>query len=384
MTRNWFLLAAVTAVSTLASVAGDLTPLPRSEAQALVSSEQAQFTVVELARGLEHPWGMTFLPDTRILITERPGRLRLFTPAGLQSQPIAGVPEVAAIGQGGLLDIALHPEFEATGWIYLAYAAAGPGGFGTQVARARWQQDQLTDLQVVFDMEPKTGGGRHFGSRLAFSPSGDLYISLGDRGERNRAQDLGDPAGSMLRLQADGSVPADNPFVDQSGALPEIFSWGHRNIQGMAVHPETGAIWTHEHGPRGGDEINILEAGVNYGWPLISYGQEYSGGPVGRGLTAAEGLAQPILQWTPSIAPSGMAFYTGEAFPDWQGDLFVGALAGQYLERLELEGEQVVAQERLLAGQVGRIRDVRMGPDGLIYLLTDAPNGRLLRIEPAS
>lgn len=373
MTRHWFFSLTALLISGCLG----------SPVQALITSQQAQFTVVEVAGGLEHPWGLTFLPDDRILVTERAGRLRLITDEGLQPQPVSGLPEIAVVGQGGLLDIALHPEFEETGWIYLSYAAAGSGGFGTQVARARWQQDQLTDLEVLFDMEPKTGGGRHFGSRLVFDPAGDLYIGLGDRGQRNRSQELGDAAGTVLRLEADGSVPADNPFVDQSGALPQVFTWGHRNIQGMAVHPETGAIWTHEHGPRGGDEINILTPGVNYGWPLISFGQEYSGGPVGRGLTAAEGLAQPLLQWTPSIAPSGMAFYQGDAFPEWQGDLFVGALAGRYLERLELDGEQVVGQEQLLQNQVGRIRDVRVGPDGRVYLLTDAPNGSVLRLEPA-
>lgn len=372
MTRHGLFAAATLLISTSLG----------SPTHAQISSQQAQFTVVEVAGGLEHPWAMTFLPEGQILVTERPGRLRLITDEGLVPEPIAGLPDLSPVGQGGLLDIALDPEFEQTGWIYLSYSAGGFQGLGTQVARARWQQEQLTDLEVLFDMEPKTRGGRHFGSRFAFDPAGDLYIGLGDRGQRNRAQDLGDAAGSTLRLEPDGSVPEDNPFVDRSGALPEIFTWGNRNIQGMAVHPETGAIWTHEHGPRGGDEINILSPGVNYGWPLISYGQEYSGGPVGQGLTAAAGLAQPIYQWTPSIAPSGMAFYQGDAFPEWQGDLFVGALAGRHLARLELDGDRVVAEEQLLLNQVGRIRDVRVGPDGHLYLLTDAPNGSLLRLDP--
>lgn len=353
-------------------------------AQALprARTEQA-FRVVTLAQGLEHPWGMAFLPDGTLLVTERPGRLRRVTPQGLDPQPIAGVPEVFARGQGGLLDIALHPNHAENGWIYLSYAAPGPGGGGTRVARARLGEGGLQDLEVIFDMERKTPAQQHFGSRLAFDEQGFLYISTGDRGERHRAQDLGDSAGKVLRVTDSGGIPADNPFVGQAGALPETFTYGHRNIQGMARHPETGAIWSHEHGPQGGDEINILAPGVNYGWPLITHGREYTGEPVGQGLAAAPGLASPLLHWTPSIAPSGMTFYTGEAFPEWRGNLFVGALAGQHLARLVLDGERVVAEERLLEGAVGRIRDVRQGPDGLLYLLTDAPNGSLLRLEPA-
>ncbi|WP_414522333.1 PQQ-dependent sugar dehydrogenase [Synechococcus sp. R5-12] len=353
-------------------------------AQALprARTEQA-FRVVTLAQGLEHPWGMAFLPDGTLLVTERPGRLRRVTDQGLDPQPIAGVPEVFAQGQGGLLDIALHPNHAENGWIYLSYAAPGPGGGGTRVARARLGEGGLQDLEVIFDMERKTPAQQHFGSRLAFDEQGFLYISTGDRGERDRAQDLGDSAGKVLRITDAGGIPADNPFVGQAGALPETFTYGHRNIQGMARHPETGAIWSHEHGPQGGDEINILAPGVNYGWPLITYGREYTGEPVGQGLAAAPGLASPLLHWTPSIAPSGMTFYTGEAFPEWRGNLFVGALAGQHLARLVLDGERVVAEERLLEGAVGRIRDVRQGPDGLLYLLTDAPSGSLLRLEPA-
>jgi len=319
-------------------------------AQALprARTEQA-FRVVTLAQGLEHPWGMAFLPDGTLLVTERPGRLRRVTPQGLDPQPIAGVPEVFAQGQGGLLDIALHPNHAENGWIYLSYAAPGPGGGGTRVARARLGEGGLQDLEVIFDMERKTPARQHFGSRLAFDEQGFLYISTGDRGERHRAQDLGDSAGKVLRITDAGGIP----------------------------------IWSHEHGPQGGDEINILAPGVNYGWPLITHGREYTGEPVGQGLAAAPGLASPLLHWTPSIAPSGMTFYTGEAFPEWRGNLFVGALAGQHLARLVLDGERVVAEERLLEGAVGRIRDVRQGPDGLLYLLTDAPSGSLLRLEPA-
>ncbi|MEN9226815.1 MAG: PQQ-dependent sugar dehydrogenase [Thermostichus sp. HHBFW_bins_43] len=368
----------ITAEAVMALQQGDhAQALPRAR------TEQA-FRVVPLASGLEHPWGMAFLPDGSILVTERPGRLRLVTANGLDPQPIGGVPEVVAQGQGGLLDVVLHPDYSENGWIYLAYSAPGPGGAGTRVARARLGQEGLYDLEVIFDMERKTPAVHHFGARLAFDEEGLLYIGTGDRGERNRAQDLGDHAGKVLRITDSGGIPADNPFVNQAGALPEIYTYGNRNIQGLTRHPETGAIWSHEHGPRGGDEINIIAPGVNYGWPLITHGREYAGGPVGQGLSEAPGLASPLLHWTPSIAPSGMTFYTGEAFPEWQGNLFVGALAGQHLARLQLDGDRVVAEERLLEGAVGRIRDVRQGPDGLLYLLTDAPNGSLLRLEPKS
>ncbi|MEN9203289.1 MAG: PQQ-dependent sugar dehydrogenase [Thermostichus sp. DG_1_6_bins_120] len=359
-----------------------------AHAQALprLRSKQA-FRVVTLASGLEHPWGMAFLPDGSILVTERPGRLRRVTTNGLDPQPIAGVPQVFAQGQGGLLDVALHPQYSENGWIYLTYAAEkipGSGRAGTRVARAKLGQEGLYDLEVLFDMERQTPAGQHFGSRLAFDKEGLLYISTGDRGERDRAQDLGDHAGKVLRVTDSGGIPADNPFVNQAGALPEIYTYGNRNIQGLARHPETGVIWSHEHGPQGGDEINLIAPGVNYGWPLITHGREYTGEPVGQGRSEAPGLASPLLHWTPSIAPSGMAFYTGEAFPEWQGNLFVGALAGQHLARLQLQGDRAVAEERLLEGAVGRIRDVRQGPDGLLYLLTDAPNGSLLRLEPES
>ncbi len=351
--------------------------------QSDIVSQQATFDLVTVTSGLQHPWGMAFLPNGDLLVTERPGRLRLITSQGLDPQPIPGVPDVAAQGQGGLLDVALHPNFNDNRWIYLSYSAFGNfGRAGTQVARARFENNQLSDLEVIFDMSIKTTRRLHFGSRLAFDPAGFLYISTGDRGERWRSQDLADAAGKVLRLQDDGSVPVDNPFVNQPEALSDVFTWGHRNIQGMTVHPTTGEIWTHEHGPRGGDEINVLAAGTNYGWPIITHGREYSGGIVGEGLTAQPGLAQPLLHWTPSIAPSGMAIYSGEVFPEWQGDVFVGALAGQHLARVEVEGQTVVDQERLLEG-VGRVRDVEQGLDGRLYLLIDARNGALLRLDPS-
>jgi glucose/arabinose dehydrogenase len=354
-------------------------------AQALPRAKTKQrFRVVTLATGLEHPWGMAFLPDGTILVTERPGRLRRVTDRGLDPQPIAGVPEVFCPRPRGTAGYRFAPQLRGERLDLLVLRGSRAGWRGDTSGAARLGKKGLQDLEVIFDMERKTPAQQHFGSRLVFDEEGFLYISTGDRGERNRAQDLGDAAGKVLRLTDTGGIPKDNPFVGQAGALPAIFTYGHRNIQGMARHPETGAIWIHEHGPKGGDEINILAPGVNYGWPLITHGREYSGEPVGKGLAAAPGLASPLLHWTPSIAPSGMTFYTGDVFPEWRGNLFVGALAGQHLARLVLEGNRVVAEERLLEGAVGRIRDVRQGPDGLLYLLTDAPNGSLLRLEPSS
>ena len=350
-----------------------------------VAQSSQSLRAATVTEGLEYPWGLAFLPDGRMLVTERPGRLRLVDADGrLHPQPVSGVPAVAAVGQGGLLDVALHPDFARNGWIYLSYAAQGEGGYGTEVVRARLEGQSLRDLKVVFSMRPKTTTGHHFGSRLVFDRQGYLYITLGDRGDMGRAQRLDDHAGSVIRLHDDGRVPADNPFVALPNALPEKFTLGNRNIQGAALHPATGALWAHEHGPQGGDEINVIRAGVNYGWPVATYGRNYgSGTPIGEGTHMA-GTAQPLLQWTPSIAPSGMAFYRGDKFPAWRGNLFVGALRGQMLVRLELDGERIVREERLLENKVGRIRDVRNGPDGYLYLLIDDARGRIVRLEPAS
>jgi len=352
-------------------------------AQTITTQEHA-FRVVKVVEGLEHPWGLAFLPDGRMLVTERPGRLRVVGRDGkLDPQAISGLPQITVHGQGGLMDVALHPRFAENNLVYLSYAARGEGGVGTEVARGRLAGSRLEDVHVVFRQQPKGSSGRHFGSRLVFDREGFLYITLGDRGEMERAQKADDHAGSVIRLHDDGRVPKDNPFVGKPGWKPEKYTLGNRNIQGAALHPQTGLLWTHEHGPQGGDEINVIRAGINYGWPVITYGVNYGfGTKIGEG-THKPGMAQPLHYWVPSIAPSGMAFYAGDKFPRWRGDLFVGALRDQMLVRLRLDGEKVITEERMLKNTVGRIRDVRIGPDGLLYLLTDEPRGALARLEPA-
>lgn len=347
-------------------------------------TEHGQIRVVTVADGLVEPWGMTFLPDDRMLVTELPGRLRIVTADGQVSEPIAGVPEVYARGQGGLLDITLGPNYAQTGWVYFSYAEPGEGGAGTAVARGRLDVQALTlkDVEVLFRQQPKTSGGRHFGSRILFSPDGKLFITIGDRGERQRAQNFTINRGQVIRLNPDGSIPDNNPFVGVEGRLPEIWSYGHRNPQGTAIHPRTGELWIHEHGAQGGDEINVPKAGRNYGWPVIAYGEHYGGGQIGVG-TQKEGMEQPLYYWDPSIAPSGMTFYTGDKFLAWQGDLFVGALKYRLLARLHLDSGKIVPEERILEDLDERIRDVVQGPDGYLYLLTDNRDGRVLRLEPA-
>jgi glucose/arabinose dehydrogenase len=346
-------------------------------------SQHHAFATEIVTRGLEHPWAVAFLPDGGYLVTERAGRLRRVDADGtLLPQPIDGLPPIARRGQGGLLDVALHPDFASNRLVYLSFAEAGTGGVGTAVVRGRLEGTRLRDTELIFRALPKKRGGRHFGSRLVFDRDGMLFITLGDRGDRPRAQHLDDHLGTLVRLHDDGRVPADNPFVGRDDALPEIYSYGHRNIQGATLHPETGALWTHEHGPQGGDEINVPRAGVNHGWPVITYGVNYgTGTPIGEG-TDKPGMAQPLHYWTPSIAPSGMSFYDGDRFPRWRGNLFVGALKFRYLARLEVDGERILAEERLLEDELGRIRDVRQGPDGLLYLLTDASDGMLVRLVP--
>ena len=349
----------------------------------VIQSEKQAFRVVELVRGLEQPWSLAFLPDGRMLVTEKAGRLRIVQDGKLDPQPVAGLPPVTVHGQGGLMDVAPHPRFKDNGLVYLSFAARGEGGVGTEVARGRLAGSRLEDVQVIFRQTPKGSTGRHFGSRLVFDREGYLHITLGDRGEMERAQRPDDHAGSVIRLHDDGSVPGDNPFVGKLGWRPEKYTLGNRNQQGAALHPQTGELWTHEHGPQGGDEVNVIRAGANYGWPVITYGVNYGiGTRIGEG-TSKPGMEQPLHKWVPSIAPSGMAFYTGDKFPNWRGNLFVGALKGEMLVRLELDGQNVVREERLLKGTLGRIRDVRAGPDGYLYLLTDESRAVLARLEPA-
>ncbi len=369
--RSFFLLAGLTASLLACAQPADI-----------VKSDEHAFRVVKVVDGLEHPWGLAFLPDGRMLVTERAGRLRIIKDRKLDPQPVRGIPQIAQYGQGGLLDVALHPRFAENNLVYLSYAARGSDGVGTEVARGKLSGDRLENVQVIFRQQPKGSSGRHFGSRLAFDRTGLLYITLGDRGGQERGQRPDDHAGSVIRLHDDGRVPADNPFVGKAGWKPEKYTLGNRNVQGAALHPQTGMLWTHEHGPQGGDEVNVIRAGVNYGWPVITYGVNYViGTKIGEG-TAKPGMVQPLHYWVPSIAPSGMVFYSGDKFPRWRGDLFVGALKDEMLVRLKLDGEKVVREERLLKGRLGRIRDVRVGPDGYVYLLTDETNGVLARLEP--
>jgi len=341
--------------------------------------------VETLARGLEHPWALAFLPDGRLLVTERPGQLRTVERGGRVSTPLAGVPAVQARGQGGLLDVALSPRFADDRVIYVSYAEPGErGDAGTAVARGRLGEGGLEEVQVIYRQRPKVAGSNHFGSRLVFARDGTLFVTQGDRfAHRDGAQDLSVGFGKIMRIRPDGTVPADNPFLGRAGVQPEIWSYGHRNVQGAALHPGTGQLWTVEHGARGGDEVNRPEAGKNYGWPVITYGVDYSGAKIGEG-TAKAGMEQPLYYWDPVIAPSGMVFYTGEAFPDWKGSLLIGSLRPGLLVRLRLEAGRIVYEERHLADLGERIRDVRQGPDGLLYLLTDKSDGRILRLSPTA
>jgi len=346
-----------------------------------VDAKAGTVRVETVADGLEHPWALAFLPDGHMLVTERPGRLRIVSRDGRVSDPVAGVPEVFARGQGGLLDVALDPEFAANRLVYLSFAEPGAGGASTAVARGRLDGQSLRDVEVIFRQEPKVSGGNHFGSRLVFARDGTLFVTLGERFKFEPAQDPGNHLGAIVRIHPDGSVPEDNPFVGRADAKPEIWSYGHRNIQAAALHPETGALWEIEHGPRGGDELNIAEAGRNYGWPLVSWGRHYSGVPIPDPPSRPD-LAQSIYQWTPVIAPSGMIFYTGERFPAWRGDLLVGGLVAEAVVRVRQDGDTIIEAERIDLG--ARIRDVAQGPDGAVYVLTDRDDGALLRLTPAT
>jgi glucose/arabinose dehydrogenase len=349
-----------------------------------VATERGKVRVVTVAQGLQHPWGMAFLPDGRVLVTERPGRMRIVATDGTLGPALEGLPPVSVTGQGGLLDVQLDPEFRANSLVYWSYAEPRTGGNGTAVARGRLTERDLADVQVIFRQDVTIDGRHHFGSRLVFGRDGRLFITLGDRNsERARAQTLDSHIGKVVRIERDGKVPTDNPFAGRADARPEIWSYGHRNVQGAALHPATGELWTNEHGPKGGDELNRTLAGRNYGWPLVTYGKEYSGKTISETPTAP-GIEPPVHYWVPSIATSGLMFYTGERFPQWRGNAFVGGLAAQQLSRLEMDGNRVVHEEVLFKGTLNqRVRDVEQGPDGLIYLLTDEDDGKLLRIEPA-
>ena len=358
-----------------------------SAADAVYPSSAGNLAVQTVATGLAHPWSLAFLPDGRILVTERPGRMRLVTQNGQLSPPLANVPKVFAVSQGGLLDVILDRGFAQNRTIYFSYAEPFNGGGRTALARARLDDSEaprLTDVKVIYRQYGPPSHGNHFGSRIVQAMDGTLFVTNGEHfTDRDMAQTLDNDLGKIVRITTDGTAPPDNPFANKPGAKPEVWSYGHRNPQGLALNPADGKLWEQEHGARGGDEINIIQKGHNYGWPRVSYGVNYDGTPVGTGKTKMEGVDDPRWHWTPSIAPSGMAFYTGDLFPTWKGSLFNGALKSQLLSRLELKGDAVVKEERLLQALNERIRDVRQGPEGALYLLTDSASGRILRVVPA-
>lgn len=337
--------------------------------------------LVPVATDLEHPWGMDFLPNGDVLVTERRGKLYIVRMPSGEKVEVQGLPEIAEIGQGGLLDVMVHPQYSANQTIFLSYTGRSAQGYGTEVVRAKMNGPRLSDVQKIFEAVPKTKGRNHFGSRLLWGKDGKLYITLGERFIKEEAQNPKTHLGSTIRINEDGSVPEDNPFYGHEVNRPEIFTYGNRNVQGIALHPQTGEIWAHEHGPKGGDEINVLQSGKNYGWPVVTYGVDYTGFEISD-KTSAPGMEDPILQWTPSIAPSGMIFYTGNQFPEWKGDVFVGALVQTHLRRVKFDGHKEVEQEVMLEEHGERIRDVAQGPDGNIYLLSDETYGSLYRLEP--
>jgi glucose/arabinose dehydrogenase len=345
-----------------------------------ITTQAVKLEVRQIADGLDHPWGIAELPDGGLLVTERAGRLRLISPQGQMSAPLSGVPQVAASGQGGLLDVALGPDFAQSRLVYLSYSEPGEGGAGTSVARGRLDGNALTNMQVVFRQQPKVSGPNHFGSRVVFAPDGKLFITTGERFKFDPSQDLNSHLGKVIRVNADGSVPQDNPFVGRAGARPEIWSYGHRNIQGAAINPRTGALWINEHGPRGGDEINIPEPGKNYGWPLVSWGDHYNGQPIAKPSTRPD-LVDAVYQWTPVIAVSGMTFYDSNVVPQWRGHAFVGGLVYPGIVRLILDGNRVASEERIDLG--ARVRQVITAKDGSLLVLTDSSDGAVLRLVPS-
>lgn len=373
-----------TLVGFVISFALGFAPLAAS-AQSYTSSA-GPLVVETVAKGLEHPWALAFLPDGRMLVTERPGRIRIVTARGEVSAPLANVPKVSARSQGGLLDIILDRDFARTRTVYFSYAEPFDGGGRTALARAvldAGAAPALRDVKVIFQQAGPASRGQHFGGRIVQGSDGNIFVTTGDHfGNRDMAQTLDNDLGKIVRITRDGEAPKDNPFVNRTGARAIVWSYGHRNPQGLALNPADGSLWEQEHGARGGDEINIIHPGRNYGWPVVSYGVNYDGTPVGTGKQRAEGMEDPVWHWTPSIAPSGMTFYTGDLFPQWKGSLFSGALRAQFLSRLEIKDGKPMKEERLLTNFNERIRDVRQGPDGALYLLTDADNGRVLRVTP--
>jgi glucose/arabinose dehydrogenase len=339
--------------------------------------------VVPFVVGLTNPWSLAFLPNGDILVSEKPGRLRLVRGGVLDPQPISGVPQVFAEGQGGLLEVALHPRFAENRLIYLTYSKGTADRNTTALARGRLEGSALAGVQDVFVADAWRNAALHFGSRIAFARDGTLFMTVGERNDRTRAQDTTHHAGKVLRLRDDGTVPPDNPFVGRAGFRAEIYSYGHRNPQGLAVHPGTGQVWATEHGPQGGDELNQIQPGKNYGWPVVTYGREYTGEVISS-QPWREGMEQPVVFWVPSIALSGMTFYTGDRFPRWKDNLFVGGLSGLQIQRVVFTERGPIGRETLLESLKLRIRDVRQGPDGYIYLLVDDKQGAILRIEPGA
>lgn len=363
--------------------------VPDLETSAVVETEAVRFTVQTVARGLRNPWAIDFLPDGSMLVTERAGTLRRITPSGKVGAPIAGLPAIDVAGQGGLLDVTVHPDFRRNRLVYFTYAEPGPNGTnGTAAARGRLSADykRLTRVTRIFSQRRKVASVLHFGSRILFDRKGHVFISLGERSlesVRGQAQKLDSHLGKVVRLNEDGSVPDDNPFVGRKGARPEIWTYGHRNPQGLALQPGTGRLFEIEHGPLGGDELNVIRKGRNYGWPVVSWGKNYDGTPVGSGKTSAPGMENAVRHWTPVIAPGGMTFYDGKAFPAWKGNLLIGGLRSEALVRLVMDGRRVVKEERLLTRRGERIREPAVAPDGTVYLVTDSDEGRLLRLRPA-
>ena len=376
---NLLITLLIFGISCMPNDTNDIVVKPEEKSIGLINSEKLNYKIDTIATGLNNPWGLTFLPNNDLLVTERDGEIRIIRDGKLLDQKITGVPEVYKQGQGGLFEIRLHPDYKTNGWLYISYAAPGNGGGNTAIMRAKLGGFNLINKQVIFQAQPFISGGNHFGGRMEFGKDGMLYFSVGERGSKENAQNLKNHAGKIHRIKDDGSIPKDNPFVNTSGAMGSIYAFGNRNPQGMAIHPATGEIWTHEHGPMGGDEINIVKEGVNYGWPEVTFGKNYDGTTITE-FTTKKGMVDPLHYWLPSIAPCGMSFVTSDKYAPWKGNLLVGSLKFQYVARLELDGNKVTHEERI-AEKLGRVRAVTQGPDGYIYVSTEGP-GMVVRLIP--